>query len=145
VPKSASPVRLQQELMQSATLAGARHHRSAAEQIEYWAMLGRQVAGVLDPDKLLDVLSGLAGLRVEPVTSAAVAPEQAFAALEQQRRSGQLSVSVSTAALRYQASSTQPGFLEEIASDGRRRLGHCGPGLECPDGKRDYGAATRQG
>jgi len=75
VPKSASPVRLQQELMQSATLAGARHHRSAAEQIEYWAMLGRQVAGVLDPDKLLDVLSGLAGLRVEPVTSAAVAPE----------------------------------------------------------------------
>ena len=97
MPKSASPVRLQQELMQSATLAGARHHRSAAEQIEYWATLGRQVAGVLDPDKLLDVLSGLAAVRVEPVTTAAVAPEQA-----------------STAHL---------GFLEEIASDGRRRLG----------------------
>ena len=123
MPKSASPVRLQQELMQSATLAGARHHRSAAEQIEYWAMLGRQVAGVLDPDKLLDVLSGLAALRVEPVTGAAVAPEQVFGALEQQRRSGQLSVSVSSAALRYQASTTQPGFLEEVASDGRRRLG----------------------
>ncbi len=123
MPKSASPVRLQQELMQSATLAGARHHRSAAEQIEYWATLGRQVAGVLDPDKLLDVLSGLAGLRVEPVTSAAVAPEQVFGALEQQRRSGQLSVGVSSAALRYQASTTQPGFLEEVASDGRRRLG----------------------
>ena len=84
---------------------------------------GRQVAGVLDPDKLLDVLSGLAGLRVEPVISAAVAPEQVFGALEQQRRSGQLSVGVSSAALRYQASTTQPGFLEEVASDGRRRLG----------------------
>ena len=123
MPKSASPVRLQQELMQSATLAGARHHRSAAEQIEYWATLGRQVAGVLDPDKLLDVLSGLAAVRVEPVTTAAVAPEQAFAALEQQRRSGQLSGAVSSAALRYQASTAHLGFLEEIASDGRRRLG----------------------
>ena len=109
--------------MQSAALAGARHHRSAAEQIEYWATLGRQVAGVLDPDKLLDVLSGLAAVRVEPVTTAAVAPEQAFAALEQQRRSGQLSGAVSSDALRYQASTAHPGFLEEIASDGRRRLG----------------------
>lgn len=116
-------MRLQQELMQSATLAGARHHRSAAEQIEYWATLGRQVAGVLDPDKLLDVLSGLAAVRVEPVTTADVAPEQAFAALEQQRSSGQLSGAVSSAALRYQVSTAHPGFLEEIASDGRRRLG----------------------
>ena len=132
VPKSASPVRLQQELMQSATLAGARHHRSAAEQIEYWATLGRQVAGVLDPDKLLDVLSGLAALRVEPVSTAAVAPEQVFAALEQQRRSGQLGGAVSSAALRYQASTTQPGFLEEVASDGRRRLGQFRHGVFDP-------------
>lgn len=123
MPKSASPVRLQQELMQSATLAGARHHRSAAEQIEYWATLGRQVAGVLDPDKLLDVLAGLAAVRVEPVTSAAVAPEQVFAAVEQQRRLGQLSGAVSSAVLRYQASTAHPGFLEEINSNGRRRLG----------------------
>lgn len=123
MPKSASPVRLQQELMQRATLAGARHHRSAAEQIEYWATLGRQVAGVLDPDKLLDVLAGLAAVRVEPVTTAAVAPEQVFAALEQQRRSGELSGAVSSAVLRYQASTAHPGFLEEINPSGRRRLG----------------------
>ncbi len=123
MPKSASPVRLQQELMQSATLAGARQHRSAAEQIEYWATLGRQVAGVLDPDKLLDVLAGLAAVRVEPVTTAAVAPEQVFAALEQQRRSGELSGAVSSAVLRYQASTAHPGFLEEINPSGRRRLG----------------------
>jgi hypothetical protein len=57
MPKSASPVRLQQALMRSAALAGAREHRSAAEQIEYWAALGQQVAGILDPDKLLDVAS----------------------------------------------------------------------------------------
>ena len=118
-------MRLQQELMQRATLAGARHHRSAAEQIEYWAALGQQVAGVLDPDKLLDVLTGLAALKVEPITTAAVAAEQVFAALEQQRRSGQLSQSVSGASLRYQASALCPGLLEEISPDGMRRLGQC--------------------
>ena len=121
--------------MQSAALAGARQHRSAAEQIEYWAALGQQVAGVLDPDKLLDVASGLAALKVEPITSAAVAPEQVFAALEQQRRSGQLSQSVSAASLRYQASKAQPGLLEELKPNGNRRLGRFRDGLFEPVGE----------
>ena len=129
MPKSASPVRLQQAQKQSAALAGARQHRSAAEQIEYWAALGQQVAGILDPDKLLDVASGLAALKVEPITAAAVVPEQVFAALEQQRRSGQLSQSVSGASLRYQASKAQPGLLEEIRPNGNRRLGRFCNGL----------------
>ena len=121
--------------MQSAALAGARQHRSAAEQIEYWAALGQQVAGVLDPDKLLDVASGLAALKVEPITAAAVVPEQVFAALEQQRRSGQLSQSVSGASLRYQASKAQPGLLEEIRPNGNRRLGRFCNGLFEPVGE----------
>lgn len=122
-------MRLQQELMRQATLAGARHHRSAAEQIEYWASLGQQVARVLDPDKLLDVLTGLSALTVVPIDTSAVDPEQAFAALEQQRRSGQLSKSVSNASLRYQASMAQPGLLEEINPNGMRRLGQFRAGL----------------
>lgn len=129
MPKAVSPVRLQQELMQRATLAGARHHRSAAEQIEYWATLGQQVAGVLDPDKLLDVLTGLSALKVEPIATAAVDPEQAFEALEQQRLSGQLSQSVGSASLRYQASRAQPGLLEELNPNGTRRLGRFCNGL----------------
>jgi len=83
--KAASPVRLQQELMEKAALAGARQHRSAAEKIEYWAPLGRQVAGVLDPDTLLDVFSGLAALKVVPIAGVAVDPEQGFAVLENER------------------------------------------------------------
>ena len=135
MPKSASPVRLQQALMQSAALPGARQQRSAAEQIEYWAALGQEVAGILDPDKLLDVASGLAALKVEPITSTAVAPEQVFAALEQQRRSGQLSQSVSGASLRYQASKAQPGLLEEIKPNGNRRAGRFRHGLFEPVGE----------
>ncbi len=45
--------------MQSAALIGARHHRSAAEQIEYWEALGRQVARVLDPDCSAPIRSAL--------------------------------------------------------------------------------------
>ena len=71
MPKAVSPVRLQQELMQRATLAGASHHRSAAEQIESWAALGQQVAGILDPDRLLDVMTGLAAIKVVPMASSA--------------------------------------------------------------------------
>ena len=99
------------------------------------AALGQQVAGVLDPDKLLDVASGLAALKVEPITSTAVAPEQVFAALEQQRHSGQLSQSVSGASLRYQASKAQPGLLEEIKPNDNRRLGRFRNGLFEPTGE----------
>ena len=123
MPKAASPVRLQRELMESAALIGARHHRSAAEQIEYWAALGRQVARVLDPDSLLEVAAGLTRLRLEPVAAPIVDPGQVFAALEADRVSGTLAQSVSMAAFRYQACISQPGHLEQIGPDGTRRVG----------------------
>ena len=36
--KAISPIRLQNELMESAKVVGALMHRSAAEQIEYWQL-----------------------------------------------------------------------------------------------------------
>ena len=44
--KATLPIRLQEDLMQSATTAGQRMHRSAAEQVEYWASIERSVARV---------------------------------------------------------------------------------------------------
>ena len=121
--KSASPLRLQDDLMRRAALAGARHHRSAAQQIEYWAALGQEVAALLDPDLLLDVKAGLARLRVEPVRAAAVAPESVFASLDAQRSSGALAASVSTRPCRYQACPDRPGLLERIDHEGKRTAG----------------------
>ena len=121
--KSPSPVRLQDALMRSAALAGARHHRSAAQQIEYWASLGREVAALLDPDRLLAVQAGLARLHVEPVTAPSVIPQQVFAALEADRSSGVLANSVSSAPVRYQACSSRPGYLERLDKDGSRSVG----------------------
>lgn len=121
--KSASPVRLQDALMRSAALTGARHNRSAAQQIEYWASLGREVAALLDPDRLLAVQAGLARLHVEPVTAPSVIPQQVFAALEADRSSGVLANSVSSAPVRYQACSSRPGYLERLDKDGSRSVG----------------------
>ena len=130
--KSASPVRLQDDLMRRAALAGALHHRSAAQQIEYWAALGQDVAALLDPDLLLDVKAGLARLRVEPVRAAAVAPESVFASLDAQRLSGSLAASVSTASVRYQACPSRLGLLERIDNEGNRTAGTFAEGLFQP-------------
>jgi len=121
--KAASPVRLQAELMQQATRTGKRHHRSAAEQVEYWAEIGRRVSRVIDPDALLSISAGLARVKVEPLYGEPVDPEDVFQALETQRDSGSLAQSVTGNAVKYQASVTHPGLLERIDAHGDVTLG----------------------
>lgn len=132
MPKAASPVRLQSELMESAARAGALQHRSAAEQIEYWAALGRQVARVLDPDTLLDLAAGAVRLHLEPVITPSVPPEQVFAAVEADRASGNLANAVTRAPLRYQSAACAPGLLEQIAADGTKVVGCFRDGVFTP-------------
>ena len=141
--KSASPIRLQQELMQSASAAAALHHRSTAEQIEYWASLGRQVARFINPEDLLDVASGLARFHVEPVPSKPVPPDAVFAAVERARTTGALSAQVSQASIRYQASADHPGALERITADGKRTVGHFVNGAFSPLPHEPDGTTSR--
>lgn len=121
--KAASPIRLQEELMQAATLTAKRFHRSAAEQIEYWAELGRSVSSSLDPDVLLSVTSGLATIKIEPVYAEPVNPDDVFQALENERQAETLSQHITGSAIRYQASLTHPGYLEQIDQNGGRAVG----------------------
>ena len=86
--KAASPVRLQKELMDAATRRGERLHRSAAEQVEYWADIDRKVASTVTPDTLLALATGLARLKVEPVIVSPIDPDQVFARLERDRACG---------------------------------------------------------
>ena len=132
MPKASSPVRLQDDLMQAATLAGERLHRSAAEQVEYWASLGRSISGMIDPDKLLSIAAGLAKIEVEPITAPVINSEDVFAALEADRESGTLAVSVTTAPVRYQASTEYPGLLEQISADGTVVVGQFSNGVFTP-------------
>lgn len=120
--KAASPIRLQEDLMQAAALAGERFHRSTAEQIEYWAEIGRNVAHILDPDDLLSVSAGLAKITVESVYGEPINPAAVFQSLEVERSNGTLSQTVASGA-KYQISLKYPGSLEQIQPDGRIRTG----------------------
>ncbi len=131
--KAASPLRLQSELMEAAKVSGLLHHRSAAEQIEYWASIGRSVSQILSPDVLLSIRTGMARLTVEPVTAKPVDPDAVFAGLERDRVSGRLRSSVTTSAVRYQASARGPGWLEQHQPDGRVVIGRFEDGVFLPD------------
>lgn len=124
MPKAASPVRLQEELMESARVSGSVQHRSAAEQIEYWADIGRKVSKTIDPDTLLAVEAGLVRIVVEQVQSEPVDTESVFAALDADRKSGKLASAVAeNSPIRYQASKTRPGLLEQVDSEGNSAVG----------------------
>lgn len=130
--KAASPVRLQDDLMKAARIAGARMHRSAAEQVEYWASLGQQIARFVDPDVLLEVAAGLAHIKVEPTVAQPVDPDSVFASVETDRRSGKLSKQVTAAIFRYQASATHPGYLEQLDPSGFCTVGTFQNGVFIP-------------
>lgn len=128
--KASSPVRLEKGLMAAATLTGKQQHRSAVEQVEYWASLGRFVSKTLTPDNLLNILAGLAKLNIEPISTPSIDPNQVFANLERERNNGVLAISVTGSSVRYQASTTHPGLLEEISADGTIiKLGHFSNGV----------------
>jgi len=132
MPKAASPVRLEDDLMQAASIAGARLHRSATEQVEYWASLGRQIAAFVDPDVLLKVGAGLARIRVEPTVALPIDPDEVFAAVEADRRTGDLSRKITTASIRYYASVTHPGYLEKVDENGTHTVGTFRSGIFHP-------------
>jgi len=54
---------LNSELLQQATIEGARHDRSTKEQIEYWVSLGKASDGVLSIEEAIGIRSGLLQLR----------------------------------------------------------------------------------
>lgn len=116
--KADSPVRLEATLMAAARITGARWHRSAAQQVEYWAEIGRRVSDVLTPDSLLAVAAGSHKVVVEPVETGPIDSDAVFAQLARQRASGELAQQVTASPVRYQASSQHPGRLEQIHPDG---------------------------
>ncbi|MGB3619979.1 hypothetical protein FT643_02670 [Ketobacter sp. MCCC 1A13808] len=121
--KAASPVRLESNLMNAATEASSAQHRSAAEQIEYWADIGRKVAKIIDPDTLLAINAGLIRIKLEETTPVTASPDDVFATLGSARESGALSDAIASGSIRYQASAAHPGMLEQVHPDGEVLIG----------------------
>ncbi|MBN2647119.1 MAG: hypothetical protein JXR44_04985 [Thiotrichales bacterium] len=121
--KAASPIRLQNELMRAAELAGKRFHRSTAEQIEYWAEMGRNISAMLDPDDLAAIAEGMAKLELVPVYGKPFDPASVFQTLEDERAAGSLAQRVTNSPVKYQASMEHPGCHEQIDRYGQIRVG----------------------
>jgi len=122
--KHNSPIRLEKNLMTAAQSAALLHKRTASEQIEYWADLGKSVSKIIDPETLIAFKSGLAKLTVEKVNAETVDPNDVFNQLEIQRSSGELSHKVTTTSLKYQTSKTHPGLLEQVDCKGNKTVGN---------------------
>lgn len=130
--KASSPVRLQADLMAAANATGKLMHRSAAEQIEFWASVGRRVTSQLSQDNLIALSSGLANIKVEPVNSGTVDPEAVFAALDNDRITGTLTNELLQIGTRYQVSRCHPGYLEQIDENGHVTVGQFSHGKFMP-------------
>lgn len=130
--KASSPIRIQSDLMSNAAVLGKLHHRSAAEQIEYWASIGQKVESLLDPESLLQIKAGLLRVRLEQVNAPPVSADWVFGNLDMKRETGELSSEVSHGKLQYQASATHPGMLEQIDAKGKVKVGQFSNGVFTP-------------
>lgn len=127
--KSSSPVRIEQSLMDAASLAGATLHRSAAQQIEYWASIGRQLSSIVDPESLMAIKAGLMNIQVQKSPSVVVDADALFSAFDADIASGAISQVIAAQKPKYQASAKYPGKLEKVLPDGSIIVGQFENGL----------------
>ena len=123
MPKAHLPLRLEAQLVADAKLYGKPLHRSAAEQIEYWADIGRSIFRVVTPVNLMDNYTGVAKLKIETVVAAAINADDLFSELEGARKSGVLLDGITTSRVKYQSSIEHPGLLEQISGEGCVAIG----------------------
>ena len=108
------PARLSNELILDARLVGAVAEKPIADQIEFWAQLGRAVAPLLDGSRARAL--GLAG-RVTALSEriASVDSDEGRRRVEDIVRERPLP--------HYEPAADRPGHLVRIESDGTRTVG----------------------
>lgn len=116
-------VRLEDALVRHAAAEAQVHRRSTPKQIEFWADIGRAVAGEVSAEDLIAISQGIRRVRVEPVQSETLASDELWAEVDRARASGELARSIARGRTVYQASPTKPGYLEAVYPDGTRVTG----------------------
>ena len=87
-------VRLDDSLVRHAAAEGAVNRRSPPKQIEYWAEIGRAVAGDVSAEDLIAIVQGIRQVRVETVVADSVSSDELWAEVDQSRESGDLGRSI---------------------------------------------------
>ncbi len=117
-------LRLDSALVEEAGREAMVENRSKAKQIEHWAKLGKAIASKLSLADAFTVAQGIKKIKLEPVKSLVVDPDDIFFELENDRKKGVLAQRVTSARVYYEASKTRFGFLDQIDSaTGKRQTG----------------------
>lgn len=117
------PMRIDEQLVQEAESQKPFSNRSVPKQIEHWARLGKEVDAVLNGREQEALLSGLAEIALREKNSAPVEFDSVFSEIEKDRVLGLLGAKLTKADVWYEASDEHPGYLEEVTSEGKRRVG----------------------
>lgn len=108
--------------MKEAKLAAELETRTPAEQIEYWANIGRSVSKMMDREDIVRVVSGASQIALEQANDPYIDADEVFAQLETERSDGTLAHKVSLASTQYRASG-KSGLIEAVDANGDVRLG----------------------
>lgn len=119
-----TPVRLEESLVRHAAAEAQIQRRSTPKQIEFWAEIGRSIAGEVSAEDLIAITQGIRRVRVEPVVPEALNSDDLWAEVDEARNSGDLHRTIARDRIVYQASETHPGCLDAIYPDGQKITGH---------------------
>lgn len=111
---STKSIRISEQLAFQAQVAGALQHRSAPNQLEYWATLGKMVSSKINMEDALAILQGLKTIKIETVPSAPIEPDSVFDRLESDRAKGFKDKPVTSAPFFYEASLSHPGCIDKV-------------------------------
>ncbi len=107
-------IRISEQLAFQAQAAGALQHRSAPNQLEYWATLGKMISSKINIEDALAILQGLKTIKIETLPSAPVDPDSVFDRLESDRAKGFTDKPVTGAPFFYEASLSRPGSIDKV-------------------------------
>lgn len=119
----ATAIRIDDKLIREASAEAQVQRRSTPKQIEYWAEIGRIVAGEVTAEDLVAIAQGNRRVRVEPLVPDSVSSDDLWAEVDAARESGELAKAISHHRTVYQCSPDKPGYLQAIHPDGTRQIG----------------------
>ncbi len=135
-----TPVRLEKNLVRHAAAEAQIQRRSTPKQIEFWAEIGRAIAGEVSAEDLIAISQGVRRVKIEPVYPEALSSDDLWAEVEADRETGALSQHIARGRIVYQASERRPGYLEAIYPDGQRITGQFRNGRFEPLTGQDHAA-----
>jgi hypothetical protein len=124
MPKHSNPLRLEEGLVNRATVVAGIMNRSVNEQVEFWASVGMQLTGKLDNNEITQLLSGHCDVAITPKAPPKLDIDDLINEVATESENGKLTQAILSAGVtRYQPSPARKGFLQAIHPDGSREDG----------------------